>query len=55
MRQGGFVTKVLTWARQQETLRIVDDQISGPTSARMLAEATALMIARGGTGLLEIF
>ncbi len=55
MRQGGFVTKVLNWARQQETLRIVDDQVSGPTSARMLAEATALMIARGGLDLLEFF
>lgn len=55
MRKGGFVTKVLTWARQQETLRMVDDQISSPTSARMLAEATALMIARGGLGLLEYF
>lgn len=55
MRQGGFVTKVLSWARQQETLRIVDDQVSGPTSARMLAEATALMIARGGSNLLEFF
>ena len=30
---------------QQETLRIVDDQVSSPTSARMLAEATALLIA----------
>jgi len=55
MRQGGFVTKVLNWARQQETLRIVDDQVSGPTSARMLAEATALMIAYGGSNLLEFF
>jgi dTDP-4-dehydrorhamnose reductase len=55
MRQGGFVTKVLTWARHQETLRIVDDQISGPTSARMLAEATALMIVRGGSVLLDFF
>jgi dTDP-4-dehydrorhamnose reductase len=55
MRQGGFVTKVLGWARQQETLRIVDDQVSSPTSARMLAEATALMIARGGSRLSEFF
>ena len=55
LRQGGFVTKVLTWAREQETLRIVDDQVSGPTSARMLAEVTALMIAQGGTELLEFF
>ena len=47
MRQGGFVTKVLQWAREQETLRIVDDQISSPTWARMLAEATALIVAQG--------
>lgn len=47
MRQGGFVTKVLQWARQQETLRVVDDQIGCPTSARMLAETTALVIAQG--------
>lgn len=48
MRQGGFVTKVLQWARQQETMRVVDDQISGPTSARMLAEISALILARAG-------
>lgn len=47
LRQGGFVTKVLQWARQQETLRIVDDQIGSPTWARMLAEATAQVIAQG--------
>jgi dTDP-4-dehydrorhamnose reductase len=47
MRQGGFVSKVLQWARQQETLRIVDDQIGNPTWARMLAEATAQVIAQG--------
>lgn len=48
MRQGGFVTKVLQWAREQEVLRVVDDQISGPTSARLLAEVTALILARAG-------
>jgi dTDP-4-dehydrorhamnose reductase len=47
MRQGGFVTKVLQWAREQEVLRVVDDQISSPTSARMLAEITALVLAQG--------
>lgn len=47
LRQGGFVTKVLQWARQHETLRIVDDQIGSPTWARMLAEATAQVIAQG--------
>jgi dTDP-4-dehydrorhamnose reductase len=46
MGQGGFVTKVLKWARTQKTLRIVDDQIGSPTSARMLAEATSQVIAQ---------
>jgi dTDP-4-dehydrorhamnose reductase len=47
LRQGGFVTKVLQWARTQEVMRVVDDQISSPTSARMLAEVTALILAQG--------
>lgn len=47
MRQSGFVTKVLQWAREQEVMRVVDDQISSPTSARMLAEITALILAQG--------
>lgn len=46
MRQGGFVTKVLQWAREQEVMRVVDDQISSPTSARMLAEISALLLAK---------
>jgi dTDP-4-dehydrorhamnose reductase len=53
MRQGGFVTKVLQWAREQETLRVVDDQISSPTWARMLAEATALALAQGRDNPVE--
>lgn len=47
MRAGGFVTKVLRWAREQEVMRVVDDQISSPTSARMLAEVAALVLAQG--------
>lgn len=47
MRQGGFVTKVLQWAHQQQTLRVVDDQIGSPTSSRMLAEATTQVLAQG--------
>lgn len=47
LRQPCFVTKVLQWAREHETMRIVDDQISSPTWARTLAEATAQVIAQG--------
>jgi dTDP-4-dehydrorhamnose reductase len=49
MRRESFVSKVLQWARQQETLRIVSDQVSNPTWARILAEITALLIARAGS------
>jgi dTDP-4-dehydrorhamnose reductase len=46
LRRPCFVTKVLQWARERETLRIVDDQISTPTWARTLAETTAQIIAK---------
>ena len=42
------MNNVLLWARQQETLRLVNDQISNPTWARMLAEITAQLLAKGG-------
>jgi len=48
LRRDSFVTKVLEWARQQRTLRLVTDQVSNPTWARMLAEVTAQMLAMGG-------
>ena len=47
-RGNNFISKTLAWARRNETLRIVDDQISNPTWARMLAETTSLLLARGG-------
>jgi dTDP-4-dehydrorhamnose reductase len=46
LRRSSFVTKVLSWARQHETLNIVDDQISNPTWCRMLAEITAHLLAQ---------
>ena len=48
LRRDSFVTKVLGWARQNRTLRVVTDQVSNPTWARMLAETTALLLARSG-------
>jgi dTDP-4-dehydrorhamnose reductase len=47
-RGDSFVTKVLAWGRQNQELRVVEDQISNPTWARMLAETTALVLARAG-------
>jgi dTDP-4-dehydrorhamnose reductase len=46
-QQGGFVNKVLQWSRQQTHLRMVTDQVSNPTWARMLAEITTQILARG--------
>ncbi len=53
LRGDSFVRKVLQWARQTETLRIVEDQVSNPTWARMLAEITAMLLARGLDGVRE--
>jgi dTDP-4-dehydrorhamnose reductase len=47
LRMDNFVTKVLSWSRKQQVLRLVTDQISNPTWARMLAEATSLVVAKG--------
>ena len=46
LRRGSFVTKVLEWARQQASLKLVNDQVSNPTWARTLAEITALLLAQ---------
>jgi dTDP-4-dehydrorhamnose reductase len=48
LRCENFVSRVLKWARQAEIMHIVDDQVSNPTWARMLAEVTAILLARGG-------
>lgn len=47
-RRDSFVSKLLEWSRKNSTLKVVDDQIAGPTWARELAEASALLLARGG-------
>ena len=53
--QSGFVRKVLAWARQNEVLRIVEDQVGCPTWARMLAETTGLLLSQGRGQLVEYF
>jgi dTDP-4-dehydrorhamnose reductase len=46
MRGDNFVTKVLSWSRKQETIKVVTDQVGSPTWARVLAEAIAGIITR---------
>jgi len=55
LRGSGFVSKVLEWSRKQETLRVVNDQVGSPTWARMLAEVSSAMLARGGIDLYSYF
>jgi len=55
MRSPCFLTKVLEWAKTNNSLKIVNDQISNPTSARMLAEIIALMLAKSGSEPWEFF
>lgn len=44
MRRDSFVAKVLKWSRENQRLRVVDDQVSSPSWCRMLAEITASII-----------
>jgi dTDP-4-dehydrorhamnose reductase len=55
LRGENFVSKILSAARQQDTLRVVSDQVGSPTWARMLAEITALMIARSLSAPVDYF
>ena len=51
--ESGFVKKVLGWSRQYETLKIVDDQISNPTWARVLAEISVQVLEKGIDHIIE--
>jgi len=46
LRGNSFVNKVLGWARKNETLKIVRDQVSNPTWARTLAEITSFILTQ---------
>jgi dTDP-4-dehydrorhamnose reductase len=53
LRGNSFVNKVLAWSRKNSTLRIVDDQVSGPTWARLLAEITTVLLAQNQANRYE--
>src|SRR5688572_10486154 len=53
LRGNSFVNKVLGWARKNSTLRVVEDQVSSPTWARMLAEITSLLLAQNQGSLYD--
>lgn len=55
LRGDSFVNKVLRWSRSEPLLKLVADQVSSPTWARMLAEVTSHLILMDGSELYEWF
>jgi len=53
LRGNSFVNKVLGWARKNEILKIVQDQVSNPTWAWELALATSLLFSQNNVDLFE--
>lgn len=48
--RGNFIAKILGLAQSRDELKVIDDQIGAPTSARLIADVTAravVQIARG--------
>lgn len=53
LRRDNFLTTMQRLFREQETVEVVDDQFGSPTWCRLVAEATALMLARWEEGPLQ--
>jgi len=49
-RGNNFLLTILRLAKQRDDLSVVNDQFGAPTWSRMIAQATALLVARGMPG-----
>lgn len=54
MHGNSFINKVLEWARKNEVLKIVSDQISNPTWARDLANITNQLLSQNPANLMDV-
>ncbi len=54
-REGGFLQKALQWARHNQEVRIVDDQIGNPTWCRALANGVSILLAQNLTDWTRFF
>ncbi|MAT42042.1 MAG: dTDP-4-dehydrorhamnose reductase [Anaerolineaceae bacterium] len=54
-REGGFLKKALHWAKTNEELKIVDDQIGNPTWCRALANAVSIVLAQNSQTWDQLF
>jgi dTDP-4-dehydrorhamnose reductase len=52
--RGNFIELMLRLARENQTIRVVEDHVASPTYAPVLAARTADLIERGARGLFHI-